>query len=319
MLTKVPLPPGAGAVEDLAPVGRSRWLVLGRDGRVGRWDPWSGNYVDLMDSTVDAQERPRRLHADPGGRYAAVVQDFGRSGAVLDLDGARVTMRLGGGDYHPDKVPFSLVFAEHDGQPVVVHRTDWNRLDVSRAATGELLTARPTPEYPEGGPAPDHYLDYFHGGLHLSPGGRWLLDDGWVWQPLGAPAVWSLPAWLGGNVWESEDGPSLAWAPLNDTWNVGMTWIDDDRFAVAWSDGGTRVFDTTGTQVTQIPGAGGRLFSDGRVLFGVDTTGLTAWDPASGEKLWAEPGFSPSHQHRTGDCLLELGPDHARAWQGQGH
>jgi hypothetical protein len=315
VLTTVPLPAGAGAVADLAPVGGSRWLVLGRDGRVGRWDPWSGNYVDLIDSTVP-DAGTLRLHADPGGRFAAVVQDRGRTGAVLDVDAGRVTMRLDGGDYHPHTVPFSLTFADHDGRTVVVHRTDWNRLDVSDAATGELLTARPTPEYPEDGPAPAHYLDYFHGRLHLSPDGRWLLDDGWVWHPLGVPAVWSLADWLGGNPYESEDGPSLAWAPMQDSWDVGMTWIDDGRFAVAWADGGVRVFDTTGTELIAIPGAGGRLFSDGRVLLAADDDGLTAWDPENGERLWAEPGFAPTHQHRPGAILLELAAGHARTWQG---
>lgn len=111
---------------------------------------------------------------------------------------------MDGGDHRPETVPFSFVFAEHGGRTVVVHRTDGNRLDVSDASTGELLTARATPEDDSDGPTPEHYLDNFHGRLHLSPDGRRLLDDGWVRQPVGFPAVWSLPDWLDSDVWASE-------------------------------------------------------------------------------------------------------------------
>jgi hypothetical protein len=51
-------------------------------------------------------------------------------------------MTLDNGGSHAETVPFSLAFACHRGQDVVIHRTAWNRLDVSDPATGRLLTAR---------------------------------------------------------------------------------------------------------------------------------------------------------------------------------
>jgi len=55
-----------------------------------------------------------------------------------------------------------------------------------------------------------------------------MLDDGWVWQPEGLPRGWSVEAWLGGNVGESENGPSvtrLDWRSY--LWDAPMCWIDD--------------------------------------------------------------------------------------------
>jgi len=106
----------------------------------------------------------------------------------------------------PETVPFSFGFASWQGRVVVIHRTAWNRLDVSDASTGQFLSERGPTGYQAGEQRPQHYLDYFHGALYLSPKGTRILDDGWVWHPVGIPAVWSVEQWLSGKVWESEDG-----------------------------------------------------------------------------------------------------------------
>lgn len=157
-------------------------------GRIGRWDQRTGAYQHLATATVPGEPKSPHLHASADGAFAAVVNDYGRFGEVLDLTTGRATLALDGGDYNEETVPFSLAFARHGDATVVVHRTDWNRLDVSDARTGELLTARPSD-------APEHKLDYFHGALYLSPGGSRILDDGWIWHPVGFPAVWSLDRW----------------------------------------------------------------------------------------------------------------------------
>jgi hypothetical protein len=66
--------------------------------------------------------------------------------------------------------------------------------------TGELLTPRDLPRWGSGEPRPAHYLDYFHCGLTLSPDGAWLVDDGWVWHPMGMLKSFSLRRWLQENV-----------------------------------------------------------------------------------------------------------------------
>jgi len=114
----------------------------------------------------------RRLHVSWRGDFAAVVNDYGRHGQVLDLRSGRVTMMLDGGDYHPETVPFSLAFFEARGRPVVIHRSDWNRLDLSdpaifNAVEGTMqLTAPNRAQFASGGriiatlarfPGPKHF------------------------------------------------------------------------------------------------------------------------------------------------------------------
>lgn len=171
------------------------------------------------------------------GRFAAVVNTRGRQGAVVDLQTGAVTMRLDRGDYRVEHSNFPAAFAEVDGRTVLVHGTDWNRLDASDPRTGELLTARAFAPYERGGPLPEHYLDYFHGGLAVSPDGRFVADNGWVWSPTGAVVAWDLHRWLRENPWESEDGPSrrpLCWRDY--FWDGPLCWVDNDRLAV-WGYG----------------------------------------------------------------------------------
>jgi len=104
----------------------------------------------------------RRLHVSRDGEFAAVVNDYGRHGQLVDLRSGNVTVELDGGDYDQDTVPFSFAFTNVGGRLVAIHRTAWNRLDISEPATGKLLTERGPTSYQHGEPRPEHYLDYFH-------------------------------------------------------------------------------------------------------------------------------------------------------------
>ncbi|BCY06712.1 hypothetical protein [Actinoplanes sp. L3-i22] len=323
MLTDIPearLPAAAGTVLDLAPAGApATWLTLDDTGRIGRWELGTGAWREL--AATNRTEQPR-LHAGPAGTFAAVVEDYGRYGTVVDLRTGRVTMELDGEDYCAEHMPFGFVLTERAGRTLAVHRTAWNRLDVSDAATGELLTPRVIGRE-------EHDLDYFHGALYLSPDGSRLLDDGWAWHPVGIPAVWSLADWLGGNPYESEDGPSrLDVCTRTYYWNHAMTWIGDDLVAIEGigedddaMTPGARIFDITrravpegwsvpaAVEIATIPGPSGRYFSDGRRLFSSDEAGLRAWDPRTGELLGAEPDFRPTHHDPANRMLLRLDGD----------
>jgi len=335
-VVETPLPDGFGPVVDLAPIAaldRSAWLLLTEDGTIARFDAEHRQHQRIATSTVPAEpeHRPwagkqlrRRLYASPDGRFAAVVNDFGHHGQVLDLDAGSVTLTLHGGDYHPDTVPFSLALAEHGGRTVVVHRTAWNRLDVSDARTGELLTARDTPGYGPDRERPDHYLDYFHGGLHLSPTGRRVADDGWVWHPVGVPSAWELRRWLDGNVWESEDGETrvnLCYREYH--WNIPMCWIGDDLLAVSGIGDddlailpGARIFDVTAdVELIAFPGPRGQFFAAGRRLYAADPDGLTVWDPFTGHRTGTVPGFVPTHHHPGAGELAAVADGRLRRWR----
>ncbi|MGW5001491.1 hypothetical protein ACWEP8_27890 [Streptomyces hydrogenans] len=242
-------------------VAGATWLVLSEGGRLARWTPTTG---EVQDVARLREEQPAsefgggvrlRLHVSRCGRWAAVVQDGGRYGTVVDLTTGSPAFTLDGGDYCCETVPFALAFAEHEGRPVVVHRTDWNRLDVTDLASGKVLTARDSAAGAE--EDAEHDLDYFHGGLSPSPDGTRLYDGGWVWQPWGMPAVWSLTAWLHDNPYESEGGPSHAVYPELSEWNGPTVWIHDGRIAVYdrgdAGSGSVHVLDPTSIE-TRSPG-----------------------------------------------------------------
>lgn len=325
-LAAVPAAPGdAGAA----------WLVLTEGGRLARWTPTTG---EVRDVARHREERPAsehggdvrlRLHVSRCGRWAAVVQDRGRYGTVVDLSTGSTALILDGGDYCCETVPFALAFAEDDGRPVVVHRTDWNRLDVTDLASGELLTARDTAAGGEEGTEHDH--DYFHGGLSLSPDGTRVYDGGWVWQPWGMPAVWSLTAWLHDNPYESEDGPSHAVYSEVSEWNWPAVWIHDQRIAVYDRDdagnGTVHILDPTSIElrspdvrlinaVTTFPWPVDDLafFTDGEHLLIADEAGLQGVDITSGQQVFTIDGFRPTRQDPHTGTLIQVDSAKARSW-----
>ncbi|GAA4445721.1 hypothetical protein [Phytohabitans houttuyneae] len=336
-VTATPLPDDVGVVVDIAALatadGRSAWLVLDEGGHLVRFDADTGACERLAATSVpDEPDREpwagnaprRRLLVAPGGRFAAVVTDFGRHGQVFDLDRGVATLALDGGDYRPETVPLSFAFARHGGGVVAVHRTAWNRLDVSDPATGRPLTPRQSPSYERGEAAPEHYLDYFHGALHASPSGRWLADDGWVWAPVGIPTVWDLHRWLDTNPWESEDGPTRrALCHRDYHWNVPMCWIGDNLLAVSGIGQddiailpGVRLFDVgSGVELHHFAGPRGALFGVGRRLYAAAPGGLEIWDPFTGERTGRIPGFVPAHHHPTAGELAQVEDRTLRRWR----
>lgn len=328
-LRRSELPKQFGKVADLVAISegaRSLWLLLFDGGALVRWDADSGETVPVAQHRLAGGEQPEsksrpRLHASTRGEFAAVCADYGRYGTVLDLRSGKETLRLDGGDYHPETVPLSFAFAEVDGRILAVHRSDWCRLDLSDPATGELLSKR---EFAASGKEEEeapHALDYFHGALYVSPDGRHVLDDGWVWHPVGIPTVWDLERWRMDNPWESEDGPSrLSLCVRSYCWDRSMTWIDDRRIALEGIGDddlrmlpGARIFDITqppppeeeqgmpgskgAKELLSFPGPTGGFFGGRGILYSADEKGLSVWDPSTGDRLGHLPGFSPTHQH----------------------
>jgi hypothetical protein len=79
-----------------------------------------------------------------------------------------------------------------------------------RDRAGRLCLTKYTPmaSNRRGEERPKHYQHSFQGGPAISPGGEWIVDNVWVWHPLGIVTAWSLRHWLGDDPWESEDEPS---------------------------------------------------------------------------------------------------------------
>lgn len=334
-ITASALPEEIGSVISIAPVTARPgvWLLLDSEGTIVRWDTQSGLASPQATSSVpdESSRKPwmqhkagARLESSADGRFAAVVNDFGRHGAIIDLTTAKTTMLLDGGGYHDETVPFSVAFAEHRGRTVVIHRTAWNRLDVSDPATGELLTDRTVGPMERGGARPEHHLDYFHGALLVSPGQRRIADDGWVWSPVGIPTVWSLDRWLGGDVWESEDGPSRCRLTQRlYRWNNPWCWLDGDHIVIGGiGDDDEEMLDgveiyrvDTGARAGMFVGPRGQLFAGPRRLYSTSPDGLEVWDPDTGQRTATIPGFVPTHHHAGSGELAVLEDRVLRRWR----
>ncbi len=343
------LPKEAGKIVDISPIleeGVSIWLLLAEDGLISRFDADSGEWRQLAHSSLasESDHEPwcghilkRRLYASPGGDFAAIVNDYGRCGHIIDLRSGQVTLTLDGGDYYPETVPFSFAFARIKGRLVAIHRTAWNRLDASDPSTGDLLTVRSPTSYERGQDRPTHYLDYFHGALLISPNDARIADDGWVWHPVGIPTTWSVEQWLSNNVWESEDGPTrMPICGREYYWDHALTWLDDQRIAVGGlgeDDNemveGARIFDVSLSgsagqwrddwrwprELTAFAGPAGSFFSDGRWLFSSDHDGLSRWDIDDGSRTGYLQGFKPIYHHRGARELVQIVDDVLLRWR----
>ena len=209
------------------------WFAITMDWRVIQFrsdDAVFNEIVSLKD--VLPADGPLGILANRNGRLLVVFEEFNSKAVVVDASSGSVTMMLDRGNYHTEQCRYPVAFFERNGRSLLVHATDWNRLDISDPYTGELLTPRVSPRY-EDKKRPAHYLDYFHAGLAISPDAHWITSNGWVWAPWGGVRCWDLARWLNENVWESEDGPSVT--TLCDAgyyWNRPLCWIDDHT--VAW-------------------------------------------------------------------------------------
>lgn len=290
------------------------------DGRVVRLEPASGALHTL--GSLPAWFDPTReleLQVAPGGELAALVEPQGSRGVVLDLAGGEVVLELQRGDYHVNVSRFPLAWIERQGRPLLVHASDWNRLDVTDPRTLERLTARESPQLAGGEGRPAHYLDYFHCGLAVSPDQAWIADAGWVWQPVGIVRAWSLEAWLGGNPWESEDGPTVRDLAESDAWDRPQVFTGPRTLAV-WGGPDFEallpavcLYDVvTGTELGVFPGPEGDLASDrGRLLSLSARVGLEVWDPDTGQRLLRAPACRGTVWHPGARAVVTWTPEGA--------
>lgn len=280
------------AFVDLQPVlgsERARYLGVTADTTLHDIDLDAGTCRAIAHAGLEIAKPMLRVSRD--GSLAAVVDEKGVRGAILDLaKGWSTVLPLLREDYHAEHCTFPIAFVEREDRTFVVWAPEWNRLDMIDPRTGDSVTPRPPIEH--GTP---HYLDYFHSGLSVSPSGRWIASNGWVWHPYGSVVTWSIDAWLA-NPYESEDGPSrVSIAGADYFWDRPLTWVDGKTLAV-WGLGdddahmhaAVRVVDAqTGSERTWVPGPAGDLAFD-RELYAIGSDGLAVWNLARGTRLFTE-------------------------------
>lgn len=319
------------AVAPLVDGDRARWLVAGADARFWRWDlddrsaePAIAIPPDLVDLA-----QPITLKVSRDGSLAAIANTRGVNGGVVDLATGAVTMRITRDGYQVQHCNASLAFLARAGRTLVVYASAWNRLDVADARTGEVVTARQLAEYERGGARPEHYLDYFHCELHVSPGEKRIADTGWIWAPVGEVNAWSLDRWLDDNVWESEDGASkksLGWRHYD--WDRPFAWVDDDRAALfgygeddTWMLNAARIVDAaTGTELRWIFGPRGAFVVDRYLISIDDKDGAAVWDIDTGARLAREPALVRAWWHPGAKVLAHEGETgEVTTWRLCGH
>lgn len=166
------------------------------------------------------------------GQFIAIYVNYGQFGIIIDTQTQQIVLAIDTQNYHEDTVPFSLAFSTFEHDEIVIYRSDWNRLETFNLSQNISTTERYIAPY-ERENRPEHYLDYFHGALYVSPNHHYILDDGWVWHPYGYPQVWSLQHWLSHNPFESEDGQSLqSFLFDEENWDDPMCWLDNNTFAL---------------------------------------------------------------------------------------
>lgn len=324
-------------IRDIQPVdalAQSVWVALTENGALARIDLDQRSYswlAQMPEGAVNVKQE-LALHVSVDGNVAAIVNTHGQHGVVIDLQTGQATMHLRRDTSHSNVSVFPIAFCEMDGRLLLIHGTAWNRLDVSDPRTGELLTRRVFPPHERGKPLPEHYLDYFHCGLAVSPSQEWIVDNGWFWQPVGLVEMWNLQRWLRENAWESEDGSSrkmLCWR--EGYWDGPLCWIDGQTLAVwgygkddEWLFPAARIFDVvSGKETRWFPGpldephqgawvpsyqdeeatywrAGPRGFlAFDTYLFACSAArGTSVWDVATGERLLHDASLRPLRYHR---------------------
>jgi hypothetical protein len=284
-----------------AAVLRNRWIALLEDGSLQMIGPDGDNpehWMQLEPHELDFS-KPIDLHASKCGKYLAVTNNGGRHGIVCDLAWNKVAMLLDRQDYHEEQTPFPVIFCGPGDDTRIIHASNWNRLDISNPATGQCLTQRKT-DFVEESQRPKDYLNFFVGELTLSSDEQLILVDGWIWHPVGAVKSINVEAWLAGNIWQSEqDLNKEALRFINYGWNVAKAFVDE-KTVVLWGIGrddehmvdGACMYELETKKLVKVfAGPPNARFAVDEWLFAFSPKqDSSAWDLASGERVWRAEG-----------------------------
>jgi hypothetical protein len=157
--------------------------------------------------------------------FVCVVENFGLNGIVISTENKKFSIPIKRKEYFTNCSSYSIGFLERENHVLLIHQTEWNRLDITDLTTGKLLTKRKSITTPKD----KNYVDYFHSLLHVSPCSRYFLSNGWVWQPFDFINCYKVEEFL--KHFESSGFGIDYWYEAN--WDRPCTFIDDDAFVIA--------------------------------------------------------------------------------------
>jgi hypothetical protein len=309
----VPLPGGSESV----------WLAVTRAGALFALD-LGRKKVSLLAELAAAGVEPEGelgLCASPDGQLVAVVEEEGSSGVVVDVASGDIEVMLDRGE-PAQNARFPVAFVRLDGRLLLCHATAWNRLELSDPRGGQPLLQRPSEQ------AGEHQVAYASSGLHASPDGEWLVDNGFSSEGAGLVSAFRVRRWLESNPFEADDGPSKRYLCQRwHYWDGPIAWLDGGTLAVhgygpsraalvpavllfdvesgeplSWFPGPIGALCHEPSPVQEGAGERGLLFSLG------DGDGVSVWDPATGERLLHDAGFHPLRYHPGARQFLTTNP-----------
>lgn len=256
--------------------------------------------------------------------------DSFNSGVVVELASGACIMPLNCGDYRVHHAPFPVGFVVRDGKTLVIHATDWNRMDVTDPRTGVCLTERePLAESEEENLLESSVFTEWSGTLKVSPDQSRVATIGWAWHPVGIAYSWSMAPWLEGNAWESDHGKSKrSYAMWSYFWFSPFFWYDERTLCI-WGDpdvdnnadspsNNVVFYDAESEErLRSFEGPTMEGFHFDKYLFtGIpDNGGVTVWDLESGSLLHEESGVPGKYYHPGRREFIDVSPDGWCAWQ----
>lgn len=244
-------------IADVQPIKNriNKYLILTTTGKVIEMDTNEDELIELLvfeSEELNFNERVSLL-VSSNVEFIAIYNTYGRCGIVIEISSKEIVMRFNRDDYHFEQTIFPVAFFNYCNQTLLIHGTKWNRLDITNPLNNESLTNRHDPEFElveTKTKNSEHYLDYFHGQLVVSPDDQWVVDNGWEWHPAGCVTGWSIKEWTQ-NQWESEDGKTRRdlWRGKED-WNDPMFWISNREIGLV----GRHNFDLRDEDEPQVQG-----------------------------------------------------------------
>ncbi|MEJ2613174.1 MAG: hypothetical protein P8179_24760 [Candidatus Thiodiazotropha sp.] len=256
-------------------------------------------------------------------------------GVVIDLNTGQQVIPLNCGDYYIEHTPFPVNFIKHAGENLVVHATDWNRLDVTNLNTCQCLTKREFTEVGDNNIFKKSVFTEWNGHLEISPNQQKIATIGWIWHPVGIAFSWSIKDWLEHNVWEADYGKSKrSYCMWDYFWDSPFFWYNDNTLCIwgssEFQDFGDTPIDSvaifnaeTEETIREFAGPTSDIFYFDQYLFSglpkKDGTenGISVWDIEKGALLHKQPDINPRMYHPGLREFIEISEDGWFGWHWQ--
>ncbi len=153
--------------------------------------------------------------------------------------------------YYANVYEFPIAFARIGDREVIIYCPDeYNRLEIEDVNSGERLgysgrtgsSASLTPAVDSGSSNARDPSDVFHSRLSISPGGDWLMSNGWYWHPHDALELFPLNKCAG----DAKLLDNCQWKLPGTPMTQSASFLNDDMIVAGLGEGW---YDKTGEEI----------------------------------------------------------------------